>query len=92
MAFLANLNKYWLVYATAVSYKVGGTYRAQFIILNCKILYKKSIFTVARFTNIVVWGDFLHCSFGCFSRRQGKLIMKEPLLCMSNLSHGPIAT
>ena len=40
----------------------------------------------------VVWCDFLHCSFGCPSRRQRKLIMKEPRLCMSSLSHGPIAT
>ena len=48
--------------------------------------------SVARFTNIVVWCDFLHCSFRCFSRRQRKLIMKEPRLCMSNLSHGPIVT
>ena len=44
MVFLANLNKYWLVYATAVSYKVGNTYsRAQFIIFNYEILNKKSV-------------------------------------------------
>ena len=47
--------------------------------------------SVARFTSFV-WCDFLHCSFGCSSRRQNKLIMKEPRLCISNLSHGPVAT